>query len=67
MYLHDKIAIALKVYHQCRLVTTTIRFLDYPIRRALYTWIGYEGTPKLERKQLKNLIPGGILVILLLR
>ena len=42
-----------KVFHQCGSVTTTIRVLGYPTRRALYTWIANEGTVKSERKPLK--------------
>lgn len=32
MYSQDKIKVALKVYHQCGSVTTTIRVLGYPTR-----------------------------------
>ena len=53
MYSQDKINVALKVYHQCGSVTTTIRVLGYPTRRALYTWIANEGAAKPERKPLK--------------
>lgn len=53
MYSQDKIDVALKVYHQCGTVTTTIRVLGYPTRRALYTWIANEGAVKPERKSLK--------------
>ena len=53
MYSQDKIEIALKVYHQCGSVTTTIRVLGYPTRRALYTWIANEGTVKPKRKSLQ--------------
>ena len=53
MYSQDKIDVALKVYHQCRSVSTTIRVLGYPTRRALYTWIAKEGAVKPERKPLK--------------
>ena len=42
MYSQDKINVALKVYHQCGSVTTTIRILGYPTRRTLYTWIANE-------------------------
>lgn len=55
MYSRDKIDIALKVYHQCGSVTTTIRVLGYPTRRALYTWIANEGSAKPERKPLKHI------------
>lgn len=55
MYSQDKITIALKVYRQCGSVTTTIRILGYRTRRALYTWIAHEGTPKPERKRLKGI------------
>lgn len=51
MYSQDKIDIALQVYHQCGSVTETIRVLGYPTRRALYTWIENEGTPKSPRKE----------------
>lgn len=44
MYSQDKIDVALKVFHQCGSVTTTIRVLGYPTRRALYTWIANEGS-----------------------
>ena len=50
MYSQDKIDVALKVFHQCGPVTTTIRVLGYPTRRALYTWIANEGSAKSERK-----------------
>ena len=53
MYSQDKIAIALKVYHQCQSVTTTIQFLGYPTRRILYTWIANEGVTKPKRKPLE--------------
>ena len=53
MYSQEKIDIALKVYHQCGSVTTTIRVLGYPTRRALYTWIANEGTVKPKRKSLQ--------------
>ena len=53
MYSQDKINVALKVYHQCGSVTTTIRVLGYPTRRALYTWIANEGVARSERKPLK--------------
>ena len=53
MYSQEKIEIALKVYHQCGSVTTTIRVLGYPTRRALYTWIANEGTVKPKRKSLQ--------------
>ncbi len=53
MYSQDKINVALKVYHQCGSVTTTIQVLGYPTRRALYTWIANEGAAKPERKPLK--------------
>ena len=53
MYSQDKINVALKVYHQCGSVTTTIRILGYPTRRALYTWIADEGVARPERKPLK--------------
>ena len=46
MYSQDKIDVALKVFHQCGSVTTTIRVLGYPTRRALYTWIANEGSAK---------------------
>lgn len=52
MYPQDKIDIALQVYHQCGSVTETIRVLDYPTRRTLYTWIENEGIPKPPRKEL---------------
>lgn len=66
MYSQDKIDVALKVFHQCGSVTTTIRVLGYPTRRALYTWIANEGsaksvncTPKVgqesQRKGCRNL------------
>lgn len=55
MYLQDKIAILLKVYHQFYSITTTIRFLGYPTRRARYTWITNKDTPKLKCKQLEKL------------
>lgn len=55
MYSQDKIDIALKVYHQCGTVTTTIRVLGYPTRRTLYTWIANEGAIKPERKPLKRI------------
>ena len=51
MYSQDKIDVALKVFHQCGSVTTTIRVLGYPTRRALYTWIANEGSAKSERKR----------------
>lgn len=54
MYSQDKIDVALKVFHQCGSVTTTIRVLGYPTRRALYTWIANEGSAKSERKPLKR-------------
>ena len=53
MYSQDKINVALKVYHQCGSVTTTIQVLGYPTRRSLYTWIANEGAAKPERKPLK--------------
>lgn len=53
MYSQDKIDVALKVFHQCESVTTTIRVLSYPTRRAFYTWIANEGSVKSERKPLK--------------
>ena len=53
MYSQDKIDVALKVFHQCGSVTTTIRLLGYPTRRALYTWIANEGSAKSVRKPLK--------------
>lgn len=53
MYSQDKIDVALKVFHQCGSVTTTIRVLGYPTRRALCTWIANEGSGKSERKPLK--------------
>lgn len=53
MYSQEKISIALKVYHRCGSVTTIIRALGYPTRRALYTWIANEGVIILERKSLK--------------
>ena len=53
MYSQDKIAVALKVYHQCRSVTTTIQLLGYPTRRTLYTWIANEGAIKPKRKSLE--------------
>ena len=53
MYSQDKIDVALKIYHQCGSVTTTIRVLGYSTRRALYTWIANEGSVKPERKPLK--------------
>lgn len=55
MYSQDKIDIALKVYHQCGSVTTTIRVLGYPTRRTLYTWITNEEAVKPERKPLKRI------------
>ena len=56
MYSQEKIDVALKVYHlQCGSVTTTIRVLDYPTRRALYTWIANEGAARTERKPLNNI------------
>ncbi len=54
MYSRDKTNIALQVYHQCGPVTNTIRMLDYPTRRALYTWIENEGVQKTPRKVLDN-------------
>ena len=54
MYSQDKIDIALQVYHQCGSVTTTIRILGYPTRRALYTWIENEGVQKPPRKVLDH-------------
>lgn len=54
MYSQDKINIALQVYHQCSSVTNTIRMLEYPTRRALYTWIENEGVQKPPRKVLDN-------------
>ena len=53
MYSQDKIDVALKVFHQCGSVTTTIRVLGYPTRRTLYIWIANEGSVKSERKPLK--------------
>ena len=53
MYSQDKIDVALKAFHQCGSVTTTIRILGYPTRRALYTWIAKEGSVKSKRKPLK--------------
>lgn len=53
MYSQDKIAVALKVYHQCQSVTTTIQLLGYPTRRTLYTWIANEGIIKPKRKPLE--------------
>ena len=53
MYSQDKIAVALKVYHQCRSVTTTIQLLGCPTRRTLYTWIANEGAIKPKRKPLE--------------
>ena len=53
MYSQDKIDVALKIYHQCGSVTTTIRVLGYSTRRALYTWIANEGSVRPERKPLK--------------
>lgn len=53
MYSQDKINVALKVYHQCGSVTSTIRVLGYPTRRALYTWIASEGAARPARKPLK--------------
>lgn len=53
MYSQDKIDIAFKVYHQCGSISTTIRVLGYPTRRALYTWIANEGFVKPERKPLE--------------
>lgn len=55
MYSQEKIDVALKVYHQCGSVTTTIRVLGYPTRRALYTWIAKEGAARPERKPLNNI------------
>lgn len=55
MYSQEKIDVALKVYHQCGSVTTTIRVLGYPTRRALYTWIANEGAARPERKPLNNI------------
>lgn len=55
MYSQEKIDVVLKVYHQCGSVTTTIRVLGYPTRRALYTWISNEGADKPERKPLNNI------------
>lgn len=55
MYSRDKINIALQIYNQCGSVTETIRVLGYPTRRALYTWIGNEGSPKAPRKELVNI------------
>jgi len=53
MYSQDKIDVALKVYPQCRSVSTTTRVLGYPTRRTLYTWIANEGAVKSKRKPLK--------------
>lgn len=53
MYSQDKIDVALKVYHQCGSLTTTIRTLGYPTRRALYTWIANDSTVEHKRKPLK--------------
>ncbi len=54
MYSRNKIDIALKVYHQCGSVTTSIRVLGYPIQRALYAWIANEGSVKPDQKPLKH-------------
>lgn len=53
MYSQDKIDVALKVFYPCGSVTTTIRALGDPTRRALYTWIANEGSVKSERKPLE--------------
>ena len=55
MYSQEKIDVTLKVSHQCGSVTTTIRVLGYPTRRALYTWIANEGATRTERKPLNNI------------
>ena len=55
MYSQDKINIALKVYHQCKSVTATIRILGYPSRYTLYTWITNEGADKPTRKKMNNI------------
>lgn len=53
MYSKDKVDIVLKAYHQCGSVSNTIRMLEYPTRRTLYTWIENEDKVKPKRKPLK--------------
>ncbi|MDD6056761.1 MAG: hypothetical protein PUB98_00650 [Clostridiales bacterium] len=54
MYSQDKIDVALKVYHECGSVTTTIRVLGYPTRRALYTWIANEEEDKSSKARRRK-------------
>lgn len=58
MYSQDKIDVALKVYHQCGSVTTTIRVLGYPARSALYTWIANERESKSAPKEQSKIHTG---------
>lgn len=51
MYLRDKINIALQIYDQCGSLTETVSVLGYPMRRALYTWIGNEEGKKVPPKK----------------
>lgn len=45
---------ALRLYHQIKSVTPTIRILGYPTRRNLYTWISVEGNLSKTRKKSDN-------------
>jgi len=53
LYSKEKIAATLKIYHQCGSVTTTVRILGYPTKRAFYTWIANDGVSKPEHKSFK--------------
>lgn len=52
MFSQEEINTALKMYHQCRSVTKTIRILGYPTRRTMYWWIEKEGKKKPPRKEM---------------
>lgn len=52
MYSQEEISAALKLYHQCKSATETVRTLGYPTHRTLYTWIHNEDKPKPKRKKL---------------
>ena len=51
MYSKEQKDIALRIYHQTKSVTETIRILCYPTRRNLYTQIAEENTPPKARKE----------------
>ena len=58
MYTKEQRAKALRIYHQIRSVTDTVRQLGYSSRKHLYTWIRNEIKTKEKRKKLnfKNTI-----------